>query len=245
MLVSRPLYDEFWETKRIPVENIDHIPLYLMASYSFIPSARASAAATTLTLSVRYSILMGHSLHSETPRPTLNGYVFTHIKNVGRQLPICKHHCETDSETGHDQYRPEILDDLQKFFDRYCKGILNGWENDTPRVRLSLLGFEADGGLASTIVERPEREYPLAREMMEVLFLDASDMSMKPRVPSPGAHCAYEAHTMHEAIVSGEVWQSRCASLNRGIGVPRIFRHLYRARRLPPTQNICILRRPP
>jgi predicted acyl esterase len=34
MLLKRPLYDDYWETKRIPVECIDNIPLYLLASYS-------------------------------------------------------------------------------------------------------------------------------------------------------------------------------------------------------------------
>jgi len=34
MLAKRPLYDEYWEAKRIPVENIDGIPVYVLASYS-------------------------------------------------------------------------------------------------------------------------------------------------------------------------------------------------------------------
>jgi uncharacterized protein len=34
MLKKRPLYDDYWEAKRIPVENIDDIPLYVLASYS-------------------------------------------------------------------------------------------------------------------------------------------------------------------------------------------------------------------
>ena len=34
MLPKRPLYDDYWEAKRIPVENIDNIPLYVVASYS-------------------------------------------------------------------------------------------------------------------------------------------------------------------------------------------------------------------
>ena len=34
MLAKRPLYDEYWEAKRIPVENIDDIPMYVLASYS-------------------------------------------------------------------------------------------------------------------------------------------------------------------------------------------------------------------
>ena len=34
MLKKRPLYDDYWEMKRIPVENIEGIPLYVLASYS-------------------------------------------------------------------------------------------------------------------------------------------------------------------------------------------------------------------
>ena len=34
MLEKRPMYDEYWEAKRIPVENIDNIPMYVVASYS-------------------------------------------------------------------------------------------------------------------------------------------------------------------------------------------------------------------
>jgi uncharacterized protein len=34
MMAERPLYDDFWEAKRIPVEKIDGIPLYVLASYS-------------------------------------------------------------------------------------------------------------------------------------------------------------------------------------------------------------------
>ena len=34
MLTNRPLYDDYWEAKRIPVEKIDGVPLYMLASYS-------------------------------------------------------------------------------------------------------------------------------------------------------------------------------------------------------------------
>lgn len=95
-----------------------------------------------------------------------------------------------------------MLDDLQKFFDRYCKGILNGWEDDTPPVRLSLLGFEADGGAVKTVLERPEGEYPLARETMTSFFLDASNLRLVERAPASEACCSYEAHSTHDTIVS-------------------------------------------
>jgi len=34
MIHKRPLYDEYWEAKRFPIENIGNIPMYLLASYS-------------------------------------------------------------------------------------------------------------------------------------------------------------------------------------------------------------------
>ncbi len=52
-----------------------------------------------------------------------------------------------------DLYKPHNSDDLQKFFDRYLKGIDNGWEKDTPPVRLSMISFTG-----KDVVERPENE---------------------------------------------------------------------------------------
>ena len=40
----------------------------------------------------------------------------------------------------HDLYQPQNNNELQRFFDRYTKGIENDWES-TPRVRVSLLGY--------------------------------------------------------------------------------------------------------
>ena len=44
----------------------------------------------------------------------------------------------------HDLYQPRNNDELQRFFDRYTKGIENDWEN-TPKVRVSLLGYNIVG----------------------------------------------------------------------------------------------------
>lgn len=45
-----------------------------------------------------------------------------------------------DTQEWYDLYSDKRTDDLSQFFDRYLKGLDNGWEN-TPRVRVSLLGF--------------------------------------------------------------------------------------------------------
>ncbi|KLP06998.1 Uncharacterized protein Y057_619 [Fusarium fujikuroi] len=74
-------------------------------------------------------------------------------------------------------YRPSVSDDLQQFFDFYCKPDIvkdTNWESSTPRVRLSLLGFEADGSSATTVIERPEQSYPLARQRLRTLYLDGA-----------------------------------------------------------------------
>ena len=67
-----------------------------------------------------------------------------------------------------DYYNPENVEDLKRFFDFYLKGIENGWES-TPRIRLSVL----DPGGAD-VINRPEKEWPLARTKYEKLYLDAS-----------------------------------------------------------------------
>lgn len=40
----------------------------------------------------------------------------------------------------HDLYQKDANDELERFMERYLKGVGNGWE-ETPRVRVSLLGF--------------------------------------------------------------------------------------------------------
>lgn len=75
-------------------------------------------------------------------------------------------------------YRPEANADLKKFYDRFSKGTQNGWEEDTPPVRLSLLGFEADSSLTKSIEEQPEKQWPLARQQLKTLYLDSASKEL-------------------------------------------------------------------
>ncbi|MBS1005519.1 CocE/NonD family hydrolase [Levilactobacillus brevis] len=68
-----------------------------------------------------------------------------------------------------DYYNPENVADLRKFFDRYLKGIDNGWE-ETPKVRLSVL----NPGHAD-IINRPEKKYPLDHSENETFHLAQQD----------------------------------------------------------------------
>ncbi|KAK6832525.1 hypothetical protein RU639_003860 [Aspergillus parasiticus] len=94
----------------------------------------------------------------------------------------------------HDLYRQEATDDLQRFYDYYAKGIQNGWEAETPRVRLSLLGY--DGSIAKSIVERPEEQWPPAQQHIRRYYLDAATQSFSAVKPVDSASIAHEGHSL-------------------------------------------------
>ena len=84
-----------------------------------------------------------------------------------------------------DFYDPKYTQELRRFFDRYLKGTQNGWEN-TPRVRLSIL----DPGGTDT-VDRPEKEYPLARTVYKKLYLDAASGTLAYDLPAKESAVRY------------------------------------------------------
>jgi predicted acyl esterase len=163
MLDKRPLYDSFWESKRIKTENIGDIPLYLLASYS-------------------------SGLHTKG-----SFHTFRTAKSSRKWLRV--HHYQE----WYDLYRPEITDELQRYFDRYCKGIENGWEHETPPVRLSLLGFEDSA--VETVIERPEQEYPLARQKLQLYYLDASIRKLVTELPAAESTISHLGHDLHASSV--------------------------------------------
>ncbi|KAK5807698.1 hypothetical protein VI817_001956 [Penicillium citrinum] len=103
------------------------------------------------------------------------------------------------SQEWHDLYRSEAIDDLQRFFDFYAKGVQIGWEEDTPRVRLSLLGY--DGSYAKTVVERPEQEWPPARQNLTRYYLDGSSQSLVKAKPNAAASVTHEGHSLDDSSV--------------------------------------------
>ncbi|KAL1644146.1 hypothetical protein SLS58_004426 [Diplodia intermedia] len=96
-----------------------------------------------------------------------------------------------------DIYRPEVNDELQQYFDHYCKGIDNGWEK-TPSFRISLLGFT--GSPAKTIVERPEEAWPIPRTKEIKYYLDVSQKTLTPSLPPAEASASYEAHSLTDTL---------------------------------------------
>ena len=86
-----------------------------------------------------------------------------------------------------DNYIPEHLEDLRRFFDRYLKDINNGWEN-TPMVRVDVMdAFDHDFQRG-----RPEAAFPIPRTRYTKLFLDASDHKLHLEQPETQNTDVYE-----------------------------------------------------
>jgi predicted acyl esterase len=88
-----------------------------------------------------------------------------------------------------DYYTLENLEDLRHFYDRFLKGIRNGYEL-VPRVRISVLD---PGGTDQ--VNRPEKEFPLARTQYEKLYLDASKGTLSAKPAAREAMVSYDVKT--------------------------------------------------
>ncbi len=76
--------------------------------------------------------------------------------------------------------------ELIPFCDHFCKGAENGWE-ETPRVRLSVLDPHGPD-----IVDRPETDWPIPREVRRTLYLDAATHTITETLPGE-AQAAYDA----------------------------------------------------
>jgi hypothetical protein len=88
-----------------------------------------------------------------------------------------------------DQYHRDNLEDLKKFFDRYLKGIRNGWES-TPRVRIDVMD-KYDQNYEDN---RPVVDFPIPGTQYRKLWLDAADGSMKTEQPKSEAQFSYDAN---------------------------------------------------
>ena len=95
-------------------------------------------------------------------RGAMNAYM-----NISSQKKWLRAHREFEWPDGYMWWN---MEDLKRFFDRYLKGIRNGWEA-TPPVRIDVMdAYDYDFQVA-----RPEREFPLARTEYQKLYLDAAE----------------------------------------------------------------------
>lgn len=84
--------------------------------------------------------------------------------------------------------------DLQRFFDRFLKGIDNGWEG-TPRVRLSVLD---PGG--TDIVDRPADAWPLPQQQWRTLHLDGRTGTLSPEAVDAEAVTEYVGDDLSASV---------------------------------------------
>jgi uncharacterized protein len=86
-----------------------------------------------------------------------------------------------------DTYSWWNIEDLERFFDRYLKGIRNGWES-TPRVRLDIMdAYDFDSQL-----NRPETSFPIERTAYTRLYLDASAGSLTEQSATAQSQTSYD-----------------------------------------------------
>jgi uncharacterized protein len=81
----------------------------------------------------------------------------------------------------------QSVDDLRLFFDHYLKGIENAWRQ-TPRVRLAVL----DPG-RKDVINRPEKEFPLARTQYQSLYLNAATARLQAQSMPEQSHAGYQS----------------------------------------------------
>ncbi|KAK5047451.1 hypothetical protein LTR84_006547 [Exophiala bonariae] len=110
----------------------------------------------------------------EVPAYVLASYsTFLHLPGSLRGFDEIPHNDKWlrvhESQEWHDLYQKRTTDELQIFFDRYLKGIENGWET-TPQVRVSLLGYNQPN-----IRNQVYKAWPPAETKYTTLFAGTGD----------------------------------------------------------------------
>lgn len=141
---------------------IENLP-EMMRRYPYLNAYWQSKIADFKKITVPAYVASGLShLHM---RGTINAY-----RKISSQDKWLRIHREFEWP---DLYSYEMKEDLRRFFDRYLKGIYNGWEM-TPRVRMDVMdAYDCDFAKL-----RPEDDFPLPRTTYKKLYLDANKRSL-------------------------------------------------------------------
>lgn len=144
----------------------------------------------------------------------------------------------------YEMYEPKSNNDLQRFFDRYCKDIMNGWESDTPPLRLSLYGV----GSIPNVIERPETEFPLARQRLETFYLDAATRAIHPSPLDSESTISHESHGLDcpSSVSSTKPSMKMCAIQQTKTSFPGLrsqVRRIYRSYGLRQNSHLDVLPR--
>lgn len=89
---------------------------------------------------------------------------------------------------------------MQRYFDYYCKGIDNGFKQDTPKVRMSLLAFDSKD--VQDVVEKPAKDWPIPGTTYQTLYLDANRRELSQSPLETISSASYIAHDFEGELVS-------------------------------------------
>ncbi|MEK9661877.1 MAG: CocE/NonD family hydrolase [Alphaproteobacteria bacterium] len=83
-------------------------------------------------------------------------------------------------------YLPAYIDLQKRFFERYLKGVDNGWERDQPPIRMEVR--TVDGSIL-----RDEHEWPLARTDWQRWHLDPAAKTLAMDAPATASEISFDA----------------------------------------------------
>lgn len=109
----------------------------------------------------------------------------------------------------------ESIDELAQFFDKYLKGLDNGWEK-TPKVRMSVLRF----GDQDPIYPIVEEDYPIPRTVYKPLYL-TGDGTLSAESPTADATISYNSEREDNNKVVFASFKYTFTEKTRLMGLPK------------------------
>ncbi|KAL5002754.1 Alpha/Beta hydrolase protein [Aspergillus recurvatus] len=113
---------------------------------------------------------------------------------------------------------PEATTELLSFFDRYLKGIENGWEA-TPRVRMAVLKYGESSPLANIV----EPDFPLPRTVYRKAYLDAKGGLLLDSAPSTPGTLSYNSEDPSDMAKFTYTFRER----TRLVGIPKAVLYMH------------------
>ncbi len=114
---------------------------------------------------------------------------FRRISSTEKWLWLC------DFDGYEDYYSDRFMLELKRFLDFYLKGVSNGWETTSP-VRMLIM----DPGGAD-VIDRPEKEFPLAKVQPIILYLDTGTMQMQTEEPKEEHSTEYDSENKASELI--------------------------------------------
>lgn len=169
-----PLTNSYWEDKRANMKQIQ-VPAYILASYS---------TGLHILGSFRGYEEIPHNEKWYVTELLSRWLIFACLEANACACRLTIH----GTQEWYDLYTPERIEELHAFFDRYTKGIENGWEA-TPRIRGALLTFN---GPAQTGIEFSEPFWNYEKNPRKRLYVNGNK-TLSEQSPSTKGSLTYDA----------------------------------------------------